>query len=340
MNSKKTAIGFVVSVLLMVGAVVVSACVGAVSIPSEAVLEVLKAKIFGTELPSEWEPYALTIWNLRFPRIALSLISGAALALCGAAFQCIFRNPICDPYILGISSGASLGAAFAIIVGLDSFLFGISGMALLSALLTLLLILAISSMGKRKSVETILLAGVAVNFLVSACITLLMVLHQESLDEIIFWTMGSFASATWGEISILFIVLVLVGIILFFNYKELNIIQLGTTTAKSTGVDTKRTTLTILLSSSLLVGSVVACSGVVGFVGLIIPHIVRLLFGNNARAVFTFSILLGAVFCLVADTLARTVAMPAELPVGSITALIGAPYFIFLLITKHRYSIS
>ena len=328
-------IGAIVAILI--GAVA-AVCVGVISIPADAVWEIVKAKICGREVPMEWQTYDITVWNLRIPRVLLSLLAGGALSLCGAAFQTIFRNPICDPYILGISSGASLGAAIAIITGLDVYFFGLTGLALITAILTLILILAIASVGKRKSVETILLSGVAVNFLVSAGITLLMVLHQENLDEIIFWTMGSFAASTWEEILGLTLVFILVGGFLFFYSKELNIIQLGSETAQTTGVNTRRITVSVLIISSILVATAVSCCGVIGFIGLMIPHIVRLLFGNETRTVFTFSILFGAIFCLLADTLARTLAAPAELPVGSITSIVGAPYFIFLLLTQRRLS--
>ena len=339
MKQKKLWFFFGAIMTIVVGAVA-AVCVGVISIPADAVFEIVKAKICGHEVPVEWQTYDITVWNLRIPRVLLSLLAGGALSLCGAAFQTIFRNPICDPYILGISSGASLGAAIAIIIGLDAFIFGLTGMALITAILTLVLILAIASVGKRKSVETILLSGVAVNFLVSAGITLLMVLHQENIDEIIFWTMGSFASATWKEIIGMSVVLVLGSCFLYYHSKELNIIQLGNETAQTTGINTRKLTLSVLVISSIVVATAVSCCGVIGFIGLMIPHIVRLIFGNEIRAVFTFSILFVAIFCLLADTLARTLAVPAELPVGSITAIVGAPYFIFLLLTQRRLSTS
>lgn len=338
--NKKGRIGvFIAALLLILAGTVTAVCIGVIPIPADALFDILKARISGNEVPAEWQTYDITVWNLRIPRVLLSLLAGGGLSMCGAAFQTIFRNPICDPYILGISSGASLGAAIAIITGLDAYFFGLTGMALVTAILTLVLILAIASVGKRKSVETILLSGVAVNFLVSAGITLLMVLHQENLDEIIFWTMGSFASATWEEIIGLCIVLIIVGSYLYFHSKELNIIQLGNDTAQTSGVNTRQMTISVLIISSILVAVAVSCCGVIGFVGLMIPHIVRLMFGNETRTVFTFSILFGAIFCLIADTCARILAAPAELPVGSITAIVGAPYFIFLLLTQRKFSI-
>lgn len=321
-------------------AVIGAVAVGVISIPLEAIWPIVKAKVTHTPVEEQWQLYELTLWNLRLPRVLLSVVTGASLALCGAAFQSIFRNPICDPYILGISSGASLGAAIAIILGLNTYIFGITLCALIASLLTLAIVLTIAHLGNRKSVETILLAGVAINFLVSAIITLLMVLHQESLDEIVFWTMGSFGAARWNEILILAVIFCVIGSILFAHSKELNIMQLGRDVAQTSGVQTQRVTLVVLISSSLLIATAVAFSGVIGFIGLIVPHIVRLLFGNDNRRVFSFSILLGAFFCLIADTLARTVAAPAELPVGSVTALAGAPYFLYLLIASKWKSVN
>lgn len=331
-------IAFIVSVLVLCALSVVAVCIGVIDIPLDKVFYLIKAYILGETIPEELSLFSITIWTLRLPRIIMSIVAGAALAVCGAAFQAIFRNPICDPYILGISSGASLGAAVAIILGIDTFLFGLTGFALISALITLLIIVQIASVGHKKSMETILLAGVSINFLISSVITLLMVLHQESLDKIIFWTMGSFASVTWNEIGILSIVFAIITFFLFYYAKSLNVLQLGDDIAQSSGIGAQRTRLIVLILSSILVATTVAFCGVIGFIGLIIPHIVRILFGNNNLTTFSFSIVFGAIFCLLADTLARSIAIPAELPVGSITAIAGAPYFIFLLLTHNSHS--
>ena len=278
--------------------------------------------------------YDMVIWQLRLPRIVMSLLAGAALAVCGCVFQSIFRNPICDPYILGISSGASLGAAVAIILGWDAFLFGITVPALLTAVLTLLLIMGVARLRGRNSTQTLLLTGIAVNFFISAVITLLMVVNQKEMHQIFFWTMGGLAAVSWHEIACLLPVAVTIITVLFYYAKDLNIIQMGEESAQSLGVNTSRTITMTLLLSSLLVGVVVSFCGVIGFIGLIVPHICRLIFGSNNRRLFVYSIFFGAFFLLVADTLARTIAAPSELPVGSITALAGAPYFIFLLLRK------
>lgn len=335
MKATKT-IAYIITPIILVAAAIMAATIGVVKIPHEAVVDIIKAKLTGREVTEKWQIYEMILWNLRLPRILMSMLAGSALAICGAAFQSIFRNPICDPYILGISSGASLGAAIAIITGLSAFTFGIPFAAMASAIATLFLIIGIAFMGKQKSMKTLLLAGIAINFLISAIITLLMVIHQESFEQIIYWTMGSFTSSSWTSTIILFFILTICSTFLFFNTKNLNILQLGRDTAQSSGVNVQYTTLSVLIVSSILIAVTVACCGVIGFVGLIVPHIVRLIFGNNNRTVFFFSLCFGALFCLFADTLARSIIARSELPVGSITAIIGAPYFIFLLLYKKR----
>jgi len=320
--------------LLLMACAVAAIFIGVIPIPWEMVAGSFRQRL---HLPSAVEVpayYDMVIWQLRLPRIVMSLIAGAALAVCGCVFQSIFRNPICDPYILGISSGASLGAAIAIILGWDAFLFGITVPALMTAVLTLLLIMGVARIRGRNSTQTLLLTGIAVNFFISAVITLLMVVNQKEMHQIFFWTMGGLAAVSWREIACLLPVAIAIVTVLFYYAKDLNIIQMGEESAQSLGVNTSRTVHATLLLSSLLVGVVVSFCGVIGFIGLIVPHICRLIFGSNNRRLFVYSIFFGAFFLLVADTLARTIAAPSELPVGSITALAGAPYFIYLLLRK------
>lgn len=265
----------------------------------------------------------------------MSVLVGASLAACGCVFQSIFRNPICDPYVLGISSGSSLGGALAFILGWDACCFGITLPALATGLLTLFIILIISKISKRKSIETLLLVGVAINFLISAVITLLMVLNQQEMHKILFWTMGSLATVSWAEVFMMAIAMIICVFVFLFYAKDLNIMQMGSDMASNLGVSTQQVTNISLIFSSLLIAAAVSFCGVIGFIGLIIPHIVRLTFGNNMRTMLGYSLLFGAFFLLLADTLARTLALPSELPVGSITALAGAPYFLFLLLHQN-----
>ena len=277
-------------------------------------------------------------WNLRAPRIVLSVLVGAALSVCGAAYQSVFRNPLTDPYVLGISSGASVGAAVAILLGLEAYMLGVGACALVTGLLTIVVIYRIASIGNRMHTTTLLLTGVCITFLMSALISFIMVLRQDKMDSIIFWTMGSFASASWTEVAIVApVVAVGIGIVLYYA-RDLNLLLAGSETARSLGVEVERVKRVLLLSTTLMVAFCVATCGVIGFVGLVVPHCLRLVLGPDNRRIVPCAIFAGGLFMLLCDTLARTLLMPAELPVGSLTALAGAPLFIYLLYkNKKRY---
>ncbi len=323
--------------LVLVGCAIAAIFIGFVQVPARFVWDSFLQRLLlvgNLDVPAYFD---MVVWQLRLPRIVMSLLAGASLAVCGCVFQSIFRNPVCDPYILGISSGASLGAAIAIILGWDVFVFGITLPALCTSVLTLLLIMGIARMrGRGSATQTLLLTGIALNFFISAVITLLMVVNQQEMRQIFFWTMGSLATVSWQEIAWLTPLAVIMITVLFFHAKDLNIIQSDGDMARSLGVNTSRTVYITLVASSLLIGMVVSCCGVIGFIGLIVPHICRLIFGSDNRRLFTYSLFFGAFFLLLSDTLARTIAAPSELPVGSITALAGAPYFIFLLLRSDR----
>ena len=270
-------------------------------------------------------------WNLRAPRIVLSVFVGAGLSVCGAAYQSVFRNPLTDPYVLGVSSGASVGAAVAILLGLEAYMLGVGASALVTGLLTVVAIYRIASIGNRMHTTTLLLTGVCITFLMSAVISFLMVLRQDKMDSIIFWTMGSFASASWLDVAVVAPVVVAGVCVVLFYCRDLNLLLAGSETAKSLGVEVERVKRVLLLSTTLMVAFCVATCGVIGFVGLVVPHCVRLVMGPDNRRVVPCAIIAGGLFLLLCDTLARTVLMPAELPVGSLTALVGAPLFIYLL---------
>lgn len=269
--------------------------------------------------------------QLRLPRILLCILAGAGLSVCGAAYQSVFRNPLTDPYVLGVSSGASLGASLAILFGLQSHIWGIGICALASALFTVWLVYRIASIGNRLHTTTLLLTGVCLTFLITAMISFIMVLRQDKMDSIIFWTMGSFASSSWFDIALVAPV-VLVGVCVVLYYaKDLNLLLAGSETAKSLGVEVEKVKRILLFFTTLMVAFVVASCGVIGFVGLVVPHCLRLILGPDNRRIVPCTIVAGALFVLICDTLARTVLQPSELPVGSLTALVGAPLFIYLL---------
>jgi len=277
-------------------------------------------------------------WNLRLPRIVLCVLIGAVLSVSGATYQAVFRNPLTDPYVLGISSGASLGAAVAILLGFESSFFGVGMLALGTALLTVLLIYKIASIGNRMHTATLLLTGVCFTFLATAIVSFLMVINQDKMDRIIFWTMGSFSAVSWTDVLMLLPVAVLGIAVVLYYAKDLNLLLVGSETAKSLGVDVEKVKKILLLVTTLMVAFAVSACGVVGFVGLVVPHCIRLLAGSDNRLIIPYSIFVGGIFLLLCDTLARTVLMPSEIPVGSVTALVGAPMFIYLLYkSKKRY---
>jgi len=274
--------------------------------------------------------------NLRAPRVVLAVLVGTGLSVCGAVYQSVFRNALTDPYVLGVSSGASLGAAVAIVLGLEAFRVGVGGCALLTGLLTVAAIYRIASTGNRMHTTTLLLTGVCITFLMSAVISFLMVLRQDKMDSIIFWTMGSFASASWTDVAIVGPVVVAGVLLVLFYCRDLNLLLTGSETAQSLGVEVEKVKRALLVATTLMVAFCVAACGVIGFVGLVVPHCVRLVVGSDNRRVVPCSIFAGGLFLLVCDTLARTVLMPAELPVGSLTSLAGAPLFIYLLYRNKR----
>ena len=299
--------------VLLVAAMAGSCLLGAVDFEAS---EVLQSPIF---------------WQLRLPRVLMSVLVGAVLSVCGAAYQSVFRNPLTDPYVLGVSSGASLGAAVAILLGLEAWLWGVGGMALAAALLTVWLIYRIASIGNRMHTTTLLLTGVCLTLLISAIISFLMVLNHEKMDSIIFWTMGSFGSSSWTDVVLMAPVAVAgIGVVLWHG-RDLNLLLAGSEAARSMGVEVERVKRVLLVATTLMVAFAVSSTGVIGFVGLIVPHAVRLVAGPDNRRVVPYALLCGALFVLVCDTLARTLLRPSELPVGSITSIIGAPLFIYLL---------
>ena len=270
-------------------------------------------------------------WRLRLPRVIMSVLVGSVLSVCGAAYQSIFRNPLTDPYVLGVSSGASLGAAVAILLGLEAWLWGVGGMALVAALLTVLFIYRIASIGNRMHTTTLLLTGVCLTLLISAIISFLMVLNQEKMDTIIFWTMGSFGSCSWSDVAAMGPVALLGAGVVIWYAGDLNLLLAGSEAAQSMGVEVEKVKRVLLLVTTLMVAFAVSSCGVIGFVGLIVPHAVRLVAGPDNRRVVPYAALCGALFVLVCDTLARFVLRPSELPVGSLTSIVGAPLFIYLL---------
>ena len=272
------------------------------------------------------------IYSIRLPRVIFAGLLGASLSAAGVIFQALLRNPLADPFILGISGGSAVGAIIGIITGVDAIPFGIPGLAFAGAALTVLLVFSIGRTDRELHSTTMLLAGVIVNAFFSAIIMFLLSISRNAeLHDITFWLMGNLSTATWAKIVFVGVLLV-IGFCVIYSYaRPLNLIVAGEETAMQLGVDVERAKIVLFLAASLVTGVAVSFSGIIGFVGLIIPHIMRMLVGPDHRLLLPASFLFGASFLVVADTIARTLIPHSELPVGVITAMCGAPYFIYLL---------
>ncbi len=280
---------------------------------------------------------SLIIWQLRFPRIIMASLTGIALSTVGGAFQGILRNPLADPYILGVSAGAALGACTAIFLQYATGYFltpYLPLFALTGALLSIYLVYMTAKVRYRLPLEGLLLSGVTITILFSAIITILIALSEKGLHSMVFWLMGDLSTANWNKIAIVTFP-VIVGCLAFFFFSlDLNALSLGEEEALHLGVNIKKLRLRIFIIGSIIIASVVSFTGLIGFVGLVVPHIARLLVGPDHRVMLPTSALLGAIFLPLCDTLARTIVAPSEIPIGAITALIGAPVFIHLLRRK------
>ena len=280
---------------------------------------------------------SLIIWQLRAPRIVIAALTGAALSTVGGAFQGILRNPLADPYILGVSAGAALGACVGIALQYATGYYLASYLplfAFLGAMLSLYLVYLSSKISYSANSTGLLLAGVAITFLFSALITVLLALSKRELHSMLFWLMGDLSTADWKKISLITLPVIIGCLLLFFSSLDLNALSLGEEEALHLGINTGKLRMRIFFIGSIIIATVVSFTGLIGFVGLIIPHIARLLIGPDHRVMLPASALLGAIFLILCDTLARMVISPSEIPIGAITALVGAPMFIYLLRRK------
>lgn len=265
------------------------------------------------------------IRSVRLPRVVLGFLAGASLAVCGAGFQGIFKNPMADPFVLGVSSGAALGAAIGIVLH-----FGTTLLAFVGAFLTITLVYNISKIGKKVPVATLLLSGIAVSQTLSATMSIIMILNKQSMDQIMFWTMGSLNGKGWGQI-ITVLPYSLLGIaLLLTTCRELDIMLTGEETAIQLGVNVESLKKRVLFASTVITAAVISVTGIIGFVGLVVPHVVRMITGPKHRVLMPLSLLFGGTFLIICDTAARSMAV-WMIPVGIITSLCGGPFFIYLL---------
>ena len=329
----------VLGVLLIVAALA-SLSMGPVSIPVSHVASIVLEPI-GLDFASYTRTEELVIEQLRLPRIIVGALVGMALGVAGATMQGLFRNPMADPGIIGVSAGGALGAVAAIALGISGIFYqALSVFSFLGAMGAAFLVYGIATVGGRFNMATLLLAGVAVSAFFGAIVSAIMVLvpSNEALREILFWLTGGLDSRSWEHVRLAAPPIIGASAIIFVMSRDLNLLMLGDDEAKSMGVRVGVIRPGLLAAASLITGVAVAVSGTIAFVGLVVPHMLRLVVGPDHRVLIPLSAVGGALFMVIADNIARTVVQPAEFRVGIITAFVGAPFFIFLLIRNKRHT--
>lgn len=329
-------IGLIAVVLIAV----IAGGIGSVYIPPLSLAKIVADKApflhIGSTSPDSWNTI---IWQIRFPRIVLAASVGAALAISGATYQGLFRNPLADPYLIGVASGAGLGATVVLVTSIPLYFYGFSILpvaAFAGGLLAVSIAYTIAKQSGGLPLTTLILAGVAIASLAAAVTSLLMIRSNPDVRPLLAWLLGGFIGARWQDVQTALPYLV-PGVLVMMAYgRILNLFQLNEDEAKQLGVNVERTKVILIAVASLTTAAAVSVSGLIGFVGLIAPHAVRLLWGYDHRSLLPMSMLVGAGFLTLADVVARTVVSPGELPVGVVTAFCGAPFFLYLLRRSRR----
>lgn len=324
----KIGIAYSTSVILLMIAVWLGVSIGSVPIPFQT--------LWDASDEAAWN----ILWKIRMPRVILAALVGASLALAGAAFQGLLKNPLADPYTLGVSSGASVGAVMTIFFGLSFPFLGIYTlpvMSMVGAFLTMLAVIGFARLVDRAmKMETIILTGIIFSSFLGSIISLMIALTGEELRQIIGWLLGSVSMRGWSFVAMDIPFVAVGALLIWLNRRELNAMMFGEERAIHLGVDVKKRKMMILAGGSMLTGAAVAVSGTIGFVGLVVPHMTRLLWGADHRHLLPLSFLNGATLLIICDLVARTIISPSELPVGVITAFIGAPVFAFIFFRQRK----
>ena len=317
---------------LLVLALLVSTGMGYLEVPMGAVARIIATKATGMELSMDGiDPlWPVVIVDVRLPRILTAALVGGGLAVAGAVFQGILLNPLADPYTLGVSAGAAFGASLALLFNLTLVgTWSVPLLAFVGAVATLIVVIFLTASAGDLSSNNLILSGIIVAAILSAGISFLKYIADEQVGVIIFWLMGSFASRTWGDVALVALVVAAAMLVIVPMSRDLNLLALGDRTARSLGVDVRRTALTLLVAATLISAVCVSVSGIIGFVGLLVPHMMRAITGPDNRRLIPVSIVAGAVLLLCADTITRAV-LPQEIPIGVLTALIGGPFFCYI----------
>ncbi|WP_424513271.1 FecCD family ABC transporter permease [Psychrobacillus psychrotolerans] len=322
-------IGYIMSISVLLLAIWLGVSVGSVKVPIQTLWDT-GADAIATNI----------VWKIRMPRVVLAGLVGASLAIAGAAFQSLLKNPLADPYTLGVSSGASVGAVATLFFGISIPFLGIFTLPVFSmvgALVTMLLVISFAKLVDRgMKMETIILTGIIFSSFLGSVISLMIALTGEELRQIIGWLLGSVSMRGWSFVQMALPFVIIGTFLLWINRRELNAMLFGEERAKHLGVDVKKRKMMILIGGSMLTGTAVSVSGTIGFVGLVVPHMTRLVFGSDNRHVLPLSFINGASLLIICDLVSRTIISPTELPIGVITAFIGAPVFAFIFFKQRK----
>ncbi|GAA0080307.1 MULTISPECIES: FecCD family ABC transporter permease [Clostridium] len=331
-------------VTILILSIIISVSIGQVSIPFSQSYRILIYKLTGLQTGNLDQfmngMFEEIIWQIRFPRVLLAMIAGIGLTLCGVVMQASVQNPLADPYILGISSGASLGATFSIMIG-----FGVAGTlselgvafwAFIGAFGAGALVMGLASIGGKMSSVKLVLAGTVINALCNAISSFIVYFAKdaEGIRSVTFWTMGSLTSAQWGKLPIITTIVMLAVVLFLSQARVMNTMMMGEETAVTLGINLNFYRKLYMVISVAVTGVIVATCGIIGFVGLIVPHIVRSIVGSDNKKLLPTSILFSAIFLIWADIFARTIIPNGELPIGIITSLLGAPVFMYMLVKR------
>lgn len=327
--------GLWISVAVLLAAILAGITIGSVAVPLPDVIASLRIALLRQMPPNDQtRSFATILWQLRLPRVILMALTGAALSSSGAAYQGLFRNPLADPYLIGVASGAGLGAVLAIQSGwnqTDLGLFAVPLAAFAAGMITILLVYAMARVGKTVPTTNLILSGVAISSLATAATSMLMITSSGEIRRSLIWLLGGASMSGWRPVLAMLPYLVIgMGFLLSLGH-TLNVLQFGDEQAGQMGLPVEKVRLIIIITASMTTAAAVSFSGIIGFVGLMVPHFVRLIWGGNFKTLIPLSLINGATLLIMADILARTLLSPQELPVGVITSLLGAPFFLWVL---------
>ncbi len=332
-----------IAIILGIASLILAVAIGSVNVPPAQIISVVVHKLFGANLTEGIQDTTVSIiWNLRLPRALLAFVVGSALSVSGAIMQSVLKNPLASSYTLGVSSGASLGAGLVILMGItlpfaNMLTLPIMGFAF--GLGTIFIAIGFASrVDGRLENNTIILTGMVISLFTNAIITIMAAMARDQIQRLIYWQMGSFSLKDWSTIIVL-APIAIAGVLFVLHYnRELDMLTFGEEQAKTMGVNTKRVKWILLITSAAMTGSAISFVGIIGFVDLVAPHIVRKIFGSSHRVVIPMSAVVGGTFMVLCDLVARTLIPKQDLPVGAVTALIGAPFFAYVYFSKRKAS--